>query len=300
MSRRFFSKASWRWGRDVVVSVCRLFFAPLLRTRFLHEGEARRSMHRRKRIGLVLVVCGAGAVAAAQFVLPPPYGERIATGHAEYRSSILKDGTVLRAGPNTLARIGFSEGVRRVYLERGDIFAEVAHQPSRPFEVITDVGTARAVGTQFGVTYLPSQEARITVTEGSVRVTAPLSRAGSAASRSELVLHAGEGTAITAGRIAERHRQVYMEEGTLVVEGVTIGALASQLTSQGVLRIVVDDPQLASVQIPGLVLDRFEPQQLVKRFEDSPNIKVEKRDGVVHLRARPGPCANWLNCSNTF
>jgi ferric-dicitrate binding protein FerR (iron transport regulator) len=288
------SRPAMRWLRDMFVDARRSFFEPL-RAHPIYEGEARRVAHRRKRLGLLVIVGIGGAVGAAQFVLPPPWGERIATGPGEFSSARLEDGSVLRALPNTIAYVRYNDKIRRIYLEQGGVSADVAHAVLQPFEVTTRAGTARAVGTQFSMNYSPPFGAKISVEEGRVQVIVPADAEARAPAHT-LLLSAGEAAVLAGGRVTDVRRQVYVEQETLFVEGATIGAVAAQLSARGPLKIVVDDPRIASIVIPSLMLTHFEPRHWVKRIASSPNIAMEERDGVVHLSSRPGPCASWLNC----
>lgn len=283
-----------RWVRDMFADARRSFFEPL-RAHPTYEGEARRVAHRHKRLRLLVIVGIGGVVGAAQFVLPPPLGERIATGPSQFTSTQLKDGSVLRARPNTVAYVRYNEKRRRIYLEQGEVSADVAHAALQPFEVTTRAGTARAVGTQFSMSYSPPSGAKISVDEGRVQVIVPAEAEALDATHA-LLLSAGEAAVLAGGRVADVRRQVYVEQGTLFVEGATVATVAARLSAGGPLKIVVDDPRVASIVIPSLMLTHFEPRHWVKRIASSPNIAVEERDGVVHLSLRPGPCASWLNC----
>ncbi len=287
-----------RWVRDMFVGARRSFFEPL-RAHPTYEGEARRLAHRKKRLGLLVVVGIGGAVGAAQFVLPPPWGERIATGPGEYLLDAAGGWLCIARSTQHRRLVRYNEKRRRVYLEQGEVSADVAHVALQPFEVTTRAGTARAVGTQFSMSYSPPSGAKISVDKGRVQVIVP-AEAEARAPAHALLLSAGEAAVLAGGRVTDVRRQVYVEQETLFVEGATIAAVAARLSARGPLKIVVDDPRIASIVMPSLMLTHFEPRHWVKRIASSPNIAVEERDGVVHLSSRPGPCASWLNCVDPY
>jgi transmembrane sensor len=291
-------RAIWVWG--VVLHACQLYLEPL-RANPPYEGAARRSNHRFFRVGLLVVASVGGVLGGAQFLLPPPYGERIATGTAEWRSLILDDGSVLHVQPDTEMSVRYDAESRRLFLEHGEVFAEVASEPTRPFEIITAVGKARAVGTHFGMVHSTPDDARIVVTEGTVIATPRRGRVEE--TDRQLPVHAGKAALLAGGQIrvvaAVDPRRLILDKGTLTINGATIGEAAARLSVRGQPKIVVDDPQVAAIVIPSQVLDGYNPRRFAAKLAASSNIVVEERDGVIHLRSRQRECANWLRCGGS-
>ena len=93
----------------------------------------------------------------------------IETGAREWRKIDLADGSRVSAGPDTLLEVDYSDGVRRIHLQRGEAVFDVAKDTARPFIVNAGGALARAVGTRFGV---DRREDRVSVTvaEGTVAV----------------------------------------------------------------------------------------------------------------------------------
>ena len=97
----------------------------------------------------------------------------------------LSDGTRVWLNGESELRFpfGFTSGRREVHL-RGEAFFEVAKDPQRPFVVTSDYYSATVLGTSFDARAYSSDDASVTLVEGSVRV----SPAGSA---SALVVEPG-------------------------------------------------------------------------------------------------------------
>lgn len=91
------------------------------------------------------------------------------TGAAEHRSITLTDGSQITLGAKSLISAAYSEEQRRVVLERGEAFFDVAKDPERPFVVVSGDHTITAIGTAFNVAR-QSDRVVVTVTEGVVRV----------------------------------------------------------------------------------------------------------------------------------
>lgn len=92
------------------------------------------------------------------------------TGSGERRELRLDDGSQLVLAPQTRVDIHLEGDRRTVRLYAGELFVQVAPDPSRPFEVQAASGTLRALGTAFDVRRDGSR-VRLVVTEHSVRVT---------------------------------------------------------------------------------------------------------------------------------
>jgi transmembrane sensor len=93
----------------------------------------------------------------------------VTTGLGEQHSKVLPDHSVVELNTQSEIRVGFSAAERRVELIRGEAFFDVAKDPSRPFIVVTDLATARAIGTRFSV-YRSQTGTIVTVAEGRVLV----------------------------------------------------------------------------------------------------------------------------------
>lgn len=104
---------------------------------------------------------------------PLHHPSRIVTATGEQRSLTLADGSVLRLGSNSDARIAFSSGDRRVVLARGEARFTVVPESGRPFLVSTPQATVKAVATRFDVRAARG-ETTVLVIEGRVLLLPPL------------------------------------------------------------------------------------------------------------------------------
>jgi len=112
------------------------------------------------------------AVARHQTPSPPVIGfeiEEFATGAAEAATVTLRDGTVVRLGPQSRLRLTSGKG-RDVSLWGQALFS-VAKAPDRPFRIETPGGTVDVLGTRFEIE-ARDDDLRIAVIEGLVAVSA--------------------------------------------------------------------------------------------------------------------------------
>ncbi len=80
----------------------------------------------------------------------------------------MSDGSKVTLNTESAIRLAVSETERRVQLERGEAFFEVAKDPNRPFVVSAGNKRVIAVGTKFSVRR-DGNDLRVFVTEGKVR-----------------------------------------------------------------------------------------------------------------------------------
>jgi transmembrane sensor len=76
---------------------------------------------------------------------------RYATGFGEQRVITLADGSVVSLNTESALKVDLSSSRRAITLLKGEAFFRVAHDPSRPFEVLARKATVKAVGTPDGV-----------------------------------------------------------------------------------------------------------------------------------------------------
>jgi transmembrane sensor len=107
----------------------------------------------------------------------------------------LSDGSTVELNTNSAIVTTFTRAERRVRLEKGEAYFEVAKDEQRPFLVEAAGVGVRAIGTAFNVR-LRSESVEVLVTEGKVRVRAE--RAADGAQPSPAHPAANEDTAATA------------------------------------------------------------------------------------------------------
>lgn len=94
------------------------------------------------------------------------------TGVGALKTVHLDDGSNITLSGATKLLVTFTKQIRSVRLIEGEAWFRVAHDPQWPFIVQAGDGDIRAVGTAFLVTR-DSDRVVVTVTEGTVTVTAP-------------------------------------------------------------------------------------------------------------------------------
>src|ERR1700722_18020756 len=109
------------------------------------------------------------AIGFITYLALSPTGERYSTPIGGIASVPLADGSHITLNTATQVHVELTPQERRIRLDDGEAFFEVAHDASRPF--VVQVGNKRviAVGTKFSVRRV-GDDIRVVVTEGKVRV----------------------------------------------------------------------------------------------------------------------------------
>lgn len=99
------------------------------------------------------------------FLLMDDYGTKV----GELADIMLEDGSHLVMNTNSAVRVDLQNDKRVVYLERGEVYFEVAKDQDRPFYVETKGGLVRVLGTKFNIRQR-GLSSDVSVVEGSVGV----------------------------------------------------------------------------------------------------------------------------------
>ncbi len=148
----------------------------------LASTQVLRAKHQRKSFAAAPLKWGlaatvALATGAAWFMLDRP--QQFQTALGEQRSVELTDGSRVTLNTASKIQVRLGKRQRQIDLIQGEALFDVAHDPSRPFEVDAGITVLRAVGTQFDVDKRPDRTT-VTVVEGLVAITAAGTRSAAA------------------------------------------------------------------------------------------------------------------------
>ena len=191
----------------------------------------------------------------------------------EQRLVVLKDGTRMSLNTSTRVQVELDQTQRRVRVEGGEAFFEVAKDASRPF-VVQAAGTeVTATGTAFVVRLTPSaagasEALDVTLVEGQVVVREAEHRLAAARIEPPIVMAAGErlrvrgdqGTGGNASRAAPAQPQrdrprmdqvLAWKRGEAVFDNASLPQALAEMNRYSATPIVAD-PSLAALRISGL------------------------------------------------
>lgn len=200
------------------------------------------------------------AVGLSAALLSQPMGptHTLSTAVALHATNPLPDGSVVELGARSRIATRYSEAERRVVIQEGEAFFDVAHDPGRPFVVQVGDLSIIAVGTAFNVRSGAGRVV-VTVTEGRVRLARAAAPATDAPPTPVVEAGAGEQAvfAATAGTLevarADPAVATAWREGVLKFVHEPLDAVVANLNRYSSREIVLDDPRLAQLRYTGTV-----------------------------------------------
>jgi transmembrane sensor len=180
----------------------------------------------------------------------------------------LADGSRVTLNTDSNVRIAITQAERRVYLEKGEAFFEVAKDPRRPFIVMAGNKRLIAVGTQFSV-LRQGYNVDVVVSEGVVRLEAPGVDSGlsSEGTRGRTARRQPKTVLLTAGSVAHARRSDVLVQkrsdteidrtltwrtGILTFRDTPLADAVAEFNRYNTRQIVIDDPKLGFVKIGGI------------------------------------------------
>jgi transmembrane sensor len=189
------------------------------------------------------------------------------TARGESRAVVLADGSRVLLTGDTHLRVRMGGRRRAVALTGGEALFDVAHDPARVFQIETDEGQVRVLGTKFMMS-LTNGRLDVDVYRGRVAV--------STTTGARLELGAGQRASARGGQVTAGAQfapgDTSWEEGWIETDSITLGELAERLSRRSTRRIIIRGEKLRSLEAAGRFrLDDAEGQlrnlALVHEFE---------------------------------
>lgn len=216
------------------------------------QGHVEAQRKRRALRALLLVGCLAlPALALQQSRYPQLWMADTRTAPGQWTTLQLQDHSTLTLNGASAVNLHFDGEHRRVELLQGEILVDVAHDPQRAFEVQTEDGTLRALGTRFVV----QRE------DGQTRLTMLHSRvaAHSANARQTLEVAAGNQAVVTpdsvtlTGPVDVRSIDEAWKRHQLVVDDQPLGDVLEALARQRRGHVQFDRAALAGLRVSAVL-----------------------------------------------
>jgi transmembrane sensor len=164
----------------------------------------------------------------------------------------LGDGSQIELNTDTVLRVSRKDGDRIVWLDRGEAYFQIKHDPAHPFVVNVAGKRVVDIGTKFSVR-TDAQATEVALTEGSARFEA----ASGAQKNAAVMLKPGDVAVATASSISLKKRplQVLNDNlgwlrGVLIFDNTTLADAAAQFNRYAQRKLVVDGA-VADLKIDG-------------------------------------------------
>ena len=207
----------------------------------------------------------------------------------------ISDGSKVVLNTDSRIRLDITDIERRVELQKGEAFFDVARDPTRPFVVEAGERRVIAVGTQFSVRR-ERDGLRVFVTEGRVRIEdarepalerkreAPLLMLAAGS-----IVRAGEaGVLVDRRAVSEVEGYLSWRTGHLIFRDTPLADAVAEFNRYNTRKIVIDDPVVAALRISG----KFRATQFeafVRILEDGFPVQARHKDDEIVLTASRNP-----------
>ena len=197
------------------------------------------------------------SVALGAYFLLLHAGEDYSTPIGGIASIPLRDGSNVTLNTASKIHVAVSDRERRIQLDQGEAYFEVAKDPGRPFVVIVGDKRVVAVGTRFSV-LREGDEIRVVVTEGKVRFEstntpldkasegdAPLLVAGAIARASDAAIR------VEMGSLQRAEQLLSWRSGYLIFDETALADAVAEFNRYNIRKIYIEDPRVAAIRING-------------------------------------------------
>jgi transmembrane sensor len=248
----------------------------------------------RWRRAAVVAVLGAGLALGSQWGAQLLTGtQTYATALGEQRAVKLQDGSFVYLNTGSRIKVRLDAHTREIRLLEGEALFQVERDAVRPFRVRAGAATIEALGTLFNV-YRRESGTTVSVLEGAVRVVAgegdSFTPGPSPGGNGEEEAGAGEEIEVVSARRIVKHaadvnQAVAWRQRRLVFRADPLAEVAAQFNRYNSLKIRVEGEAVRARELIG-TFDADDPHSLVQFLTAERNLAVERRDGVLVIRAR--------------
>ena len=182
----------------------------------------------------------------------------------EQATAILADGSIVVLNTNSRLGVAYSDQIRILRLERGEIHVEVAQDTERPFSVVAGDHVLQALGTAFSVQIIQDQQIELVVTEGRVIVSVhtgssdptptiqQLSQSsGNVVAAGEEIVLGAPNESITPVSAEEIEVKLAWREGRLVFRGETLEEALAEVERYTTVEFVFLEQKLKTQVVTG-------------------------------------------------
>ncbi len=232
-------------------------------------------------------VAATAIIAVVAYLLEsrPFIGGHYSTPVGGVASIPLIDGSKVTLNTDSEIQVAVTKQERHVYLDRGEVFLEVAKDPAHAF--VVEVGDKRviAVGTKFAVR---REEGGIlvVVTEGQVRVETA-ERLTASLPAGAVALTTDAGTLVQVKSLPDAEDYLAWLRGVLVFRETTLAEATAEFNRYNNRKIMVKDPVVGALRIAG-VFRSTNVDGFVRLLEQGYPIRVvQQEDRIVLMGFAP-------------
>lgn len=167
----------------------------------------------------------------------------------------LGDGSQIELNTDTVLRVSRKAGERIVWLDRGEAFFQIKHDPAHPFTVNVAGKRVIDLGTKFSIR-TDAQRTEIALTEGRARLEAPTQAQKEkivTLKPGDVAIATATGVSVTEQPLHRLNNQLGWLRGVLIFDNTTLADAAAQFNHYSQRKLTVDDA-VADLRIDGTFL----------------------------------------------
>jgi ferric-dicitrate binding protein FerR (iron transport regulator) len=220
----------------------------------------------------------------------PVAWQEIVVPTAQTRSLLLPDGTrlTLNAGSRVTWPETFSGEVREIFLD-GEVEADVAKDPERPFVIHSGEVDVRVHGTRFDLkSYRDATMVEVMLMEGSVSLGIPVPEG-----RREVLLTPGDlaqydrrAGEVSLGKVATEGFRTFTDGGSFSFINIPLQDIAADLERTFGTHIIVADASIASQRFLAFFTNGESLDDILKLLAANGHLRIARKDGTVYIYNR--------------
>jgi len=228
------------------------------------------------KFAAALAFVAAMGAGAAHYIAPQP--ETYSTGIGGRETLRLSDGTLIDMNTDTRIRLSGARGERIVWLEKGEAYFQVHHDPAHPFVVMVGNRRVTDLGTEFLIREDP-RRLEVALLEGRARFDGDAARS--------FTLTPGDVVVATPHSLAmtEKSQQALSDElgwrrGVLIFHHTTLAKAAEEFNRYNNSKIVLANAGVAGRTIGG-AFTITDVHRFAVIVRDALGLKIQNRDGDI-------------------
>jgi transmembrane sensor len=229
-------------------------------------------------------------LAATFYALSDPI---LSTGAAEQRTVDLADGTQVTLNANSRISTNFTDKIRRLTLDKGEVLFTVTHDPNRPFIVIIGERKVTAVGTIFDIRREDARRDDFTVTliEGRVAID-PLSMPPATAKQTtpaNIQLQPGQRLRVSAHSpdaldTPPIEKITAWQRGMLVFDDIPLRNAAAEFNRYGKRKLTIDSTVPNDIHVSG-VFKLNDPLSFAQAIAKAHQLRLSESPNEIRITA---------------
>jgi transmembrane sensor len=227
---------------------------------------------------VVLALAGSGSA----YFLAQPRDRIFSTPVGGHETVTFSDGTRVELNTNTVLRVRMTTDQRAVWLERGEAFFEVKHDPVHPFVVMIGNRRITDLGTKFTV-HREKRKMEVAVVQGKVWFDDPGKTAddGTLLTPGDVAVATPRGLSVTRKSLQALTAELNWRQGLLVFDKTALSDVAAAFNRYNRMKLIVKDPAAARVLVGG-TFRANDVEDFARLAETVLGLHVKhSRDGIV-------------------